>query len=63
MDVPLGVRERTELEKRALVLGWPSDGVGVWVLQFANERDVRSDFGRLVIAISMDERMEVMKDY
>ena len=59
----LGERERTELEKRVLVFGWPGDGVGVWVLRFANEREVPRDFGRVGMAISMDERVKVMKEY
>ena len=63
IDVQLGVREATELEKIVLVFGWPSDGVGMWVLRFASEREVPSDFGRLGMAISMDERVEVMKEY
>ena len=59
----LGVRERTELEKRVLVFGWPSDGVGVWMLRFATEIELPRDFGRLGMAISMDERVKVMKEY
>ena len=62
-DVQQGMREGTELEKMVLVFGWPSDGVGVWVLGFASEKEVPSDFGRLGMAISMDERVEVMKEY
>ena len=46
-----------------LVFRWPSDGVGVGVLRFASEREVPSDFGRLEMAISMDERIEVIKVY
>lgn len=59
----LGMRERTELEKRVLVFGWPSDGVGVWMLQFASEREVPRDFGRVGMASSMDERVKVIKGY
>ena len=59
----LRVRDGTELEKRVLVFGWPSDEVGVWVLRFTSEREVPSDFGRLGMAISIDERIEVMKGY
>lgn len=59
----LGVRERTELERRVLVFGWPTDGVGVWVLRFASEREVPSDFGRVGLAVSMDERVQVMREY
>ena len=63
IDVQLGVKESTEFEKRVLVLGRPSDAVGVWVLRFASEREVPCDFGRLGMVISMDERVEVIKEY
>ncbi len=63
IDVQLGVRERTELEKRVLVFGRPNGGVGVWVLRFASEREMPRDFGRVGMAISMDERVEVMKEH
>ena len=33
------------------------------MLRFVSEREVLSDFGRLGMAISMDERVEVMKEY
>ena len=45
IDVQLGEKERTELEKRVLVFGWPSDGVGVWMLRFASENELPKDFG------------------
>lgn len=59
----LGVRERTEMEKRVLVFGWPTDGMGVWVLRFRSEREVPRDFGRVGLAVSMDEKVQVMKEY
>ena len=63
IDVQLWVRDGTELEKRVLVFGWPSDGVGIWMLRVASGREVPSDCGRLGMTISMDERIEVMKKY
>ena len=61
--VQLGERERTELEKRVVVFGWPSDGVGVWMLRFKSENELPRDFGRLGMVFSMDERVKVMKEY
>ena len=63
IDVQLGERERTELEKRVLIFGWPSDGVGVWMLRFASENELPKDFGRLGMVISMDEKVKVMREY
>ena len=63
MDVDLGLRERTEWEKRVLVFGWPTDGVGVWVLRFGSERDLPRDFGRVGLVVSMDERVQVIREY
>ena len=63
MEVELGVRQKTELEKRVLVFGWPSEGLGVWVLRFEDEMEVPRDFGRLSLAVDMDERVRVMKEY
>ncbi len=63
VDVLLGVRERTEVEARVLVFGWPSDGRGVWVLRYASDRDVPRDLGRVNLAVNMDERCCVMKEF
>ncbi len=63
VDVELGLRERTELEERTLVFGWPSEGGGVWVLRFQGARAVPRDFGRVSMAVSMDERVGVMREY
>jgi len=63
VDVELGVRERTEVEGKVLVFGWLSDGVGVWALPFGSEREVPRDFGRVGLAVSMDERVRVMREY
>ena len=63
VDVQLGVRERTEMEEKVLGFGWPADGVGVWVSRFGSEKEVPDDFGRLRLAVNMDERVQVMKEY
>lgn len=63
VDVELGVRERTEKEKRVLVFGWPSDGVGVWLLRYGSEREMPLEFGRVLMAVNKDERVQIMKEY
>jgi hypothetical protein len=62
-DVQFGIRERTELESRQLIFGWPMNGEGVWFLRYDNEKDVPDDFGKVSMAIDMDERCRVMKHY
>lgn len=63
MDVLFGMRDATETEKRILEFGWPSNGSGVWVLRYATEREVPKDFGRVRVAVTMDERVEIMREY
>jgi hypothetical protein len=63
IEVQLGMRERTALESRHLIFGWPTNGEGVWFLKYDNEREVPKDFGKVSMAINMDERCRVMKDY
>jgi len=38
IDVQCGMRDRTELESRQLIFGWPTNGKGVWFLRYNNER-------------------------
>lgn len=62
----LGSRERIGLERRLLVFGWPTEvgwGVGAAVLRFGSEKEVPRDFGRLGLAVSMDEMVQVMRGY
>ncbi len=61
VDVQCGMKERTELESQQLMCGWPTDGEGVWFLRYGNEREVPKDFGKVFLAIDMDERCRVMK--
>ncbi|KAL2803068.1 hypothetical protein BJX63DRAFT_425576 [Aspergillus granulosus] len=50
-------------EKKVLVFGWPTDGVGVWVLRFPSAREVPRDFGRMSLAMNMEERIQIMREY
>ncbi|GLB07757.1 hypothetical protein AtubIFM57258_003122 [Aspergillus tubingensis] len=59
----LEVREMTEEEKKVLVFGWPADGVGVWVLRFANANEMPRDFMRISFAMNMEERIQIMREY
>lgn len=59
----LGIVEMTEMQKRVLVFGWPTDGVGVWVLRYKSEDEVPDDFGRINFVVTMDEKIRVMKEY
>ncbi|KAF8846867.1 hypothetical protein BDZ45DRAFT_682256 [Acephala macrosclerotiorum] len=64
IDTQMGLREMTEDEKKVLVLGWPTDGtVGVWVLRFGSARQVPRDFGRLSLAVDMEEKILMMREY
>lgn len=56
-------RQRTELIRRQFIFGWPMNGEGVWFLRYDNQRDVPDDFGRVSMAIDMDERCRIMKQY
>ena len=62
LDVAIGAREPTESEERELILAWPSNG-GVWILTYPTESAIPKDFGRINMALDMDERSSVMKEY
>ncbi|KAE8379066.1 hypothetical protein BDV26DRAFT_260268 [Aspergillus bertholletiae] len=62
-DVLLEMREITEEQEKVLVFGWPTDGVGVWVLRFTNAKQLPEDFGRMSFAMNMEERIQIMGDY
>ncbi|TGO22740.1 hypothetical protein BPAE_0156g00030 [Botrytis paeoniae] len=57
----------TNAQKRGLVFGWPTDGGGIWVLRYdtheGKEKLLPRDFGRINLAINMDERVEIMREY
>lgn len=63
IDVQCGIRERTELESRQLIFGWPTNREGVWVLRYDSEWEVPRDFGKVFMALNMDERCQVMKHF
>ena len=63
INVQLGLRGRTAVENRRLVFGWPTDGRGMWVLRYEDERAVPRDFGKISLAVDMDERCRVMQRY
>ena len=63
INVQLGLRGKTEMEERRLVFGWPTDGEGVWVLRYESERAIPRDFGRMSLAVDMDERCRIMREY
>lgn len=56
------MRTRTALQQRVLIFGWPTTG-GVWVLRFEDEDAVPRDLGRLALALNMDEKVRVMRQY
>lgn len=63
VEVQIGMREATEEEEKVLMFGWPADGVGVWVLRFASAEQLARDFGRMRLAINMEERIQLMREY
>lgn len=63
LEVRLGAREMTEEEEKVLVFGWPTDGVGVWVLRYESDRQLPKDFGRMSLAVNMEEKIQMMREY
>jgi len=63
IEVQLGMREMTEEEEKVLVFGWPTDGVGVWVLRFASAAQMPRDIGRMSLAMNMEEKIQMMREY
>jgi hypothetical protein len=63
IDVQIGMREMTEEEEKVMVFGWPADGVGVWVLRYRNAGQVPKDFGRMSMAMNMEEKIQIMREY
>lgn len=63
IDTTLGIRDLTEEEAKVVVFGWPAEGPGVWVLRYESEGDVADDFGRLRLALTMEEKIATMREY
>ncbi|KAL2701405.1 hypothetical protein AAEP93_008224 [Penicillium crustosum] len=63
LEARLGAREMTEEEEKVLVFGWPTDGVGVWVLRYESYRQLPKDFGRMSLAMNMEEKIQMMREY
>ncbi|KAJ5696891.1 hypothetical protein N7536_007303 [Penicillium majusculum] len=63
IEVKMEIREITEEEEKVMVYGWPTDGVGVWVLRYGSASQMPRDFGRMSFAMNMDERIQMMREY
>ncbi|KAJ5679470.1 fungal specific transcription factor [Penicillium macrosclerotiorum] len=63
LEALMGAREMTEEEEREVVFGWPTDGVGVWVLRFESARQLPRDFGKISFAMNMEEKIQIMREY
>lgn len=61
-DVLLGMRERSAVEAVEVVFGWPETG-GVWVLRVEEREKLPGDFGKIHMALAMDERCGVIEGY
>ena len=61
--VQIGFREPTEEEEKVMVYGWPTNGVGVWVLRFKNTEQLPRDFGRINLALNMEEKIQIMREF
>ena len=61
-DVLLGMRQRSPVESSEVVFGWPSTG-GVWVLRLEDREKLPKDFGKIHMALNMDERCRVIEGY
>ncbi|KAI2795060.1 hypothetical protein POX_a01663 [Penicillium oxalicum] len=57
------LQESTPGDKKVVYYGWPIDGVGVWVLRYDSPLYRPRDFGRMSFAMTMDERVEILKEY
>ncbi|KAJ5957552.1 hypothetical protein N7501_011831 [Penicillium viridicatum] len=63
LEVWLGAREMTEEETKVLAFGWPTGGVGVWVFRYESDRQLPKDFGRMSLAMNMEEKIQMMREY
>jgi hypothetical protein len=62
-EAQIGMWEITEEEEKVMVYGWPTDGVGVWVLRFKSVEQLPRDFGRISLAMDMEEKIQLMREY
>ncbi|OQO12004.1 hypothetical protein B0A48_02643 [Cryoendolithus antarcticus] len=62
-NATIGAREATEEELKVVMYGWPAEGAGVWVLRYESKHDVPDDFGRLRLALTMEESIARMREY
>jgi uncharacterized protein YifE (UPF0438 family) len=62
-EIQIGMREITEEEEKVMVYGWPTNGVGVWMLRFKNTEQLPEDFGRISFAMNMEEKIQIMREY
>ena len=62
VEVLLGLRERNPAELAEVTFGWPSTG-GMWFLRFEHEQQLPHDFGKINMAMNMDERCRVIEAY
>lgn len=51
----------TDEQKSIMVYGWAADGIGVWVLRYKEADDLPDDFGKVHMAVNIEEKMEVME--
>lgn len=58
----MGARQWSPVESAVVVYGWPSTG-GVWVLRFEERWKLPRDFGKIHMALTMDERCRVIEGY
>ncbi|GMF77962.1 unnamed protein product [Aspergillus oryzae] len=63
IEVQMEMREMTKEEEKILVFGWPTDEVGVWVLRFESIEQLPKDFGRISLAMNMEEKIQIMREY
>jgi len=59
----LGMDETTEARAKEMVVGWPSDGKGVWVLRADARSDLPRDLGKLSLCATMDERCTQLQSW
>ncbi|KAF3403481.1 hypothetical protein F1880_009480 [Penicillium rolfsii] len=63
LEALIGMRDMTEEEEREVVFGWPTDGVGVWVLRFESAEQFPRDFGKINFVMNMEEKIQIMREY